>query len=165
MSIDSISIFEDNLNLAYYLANKHCGSIDLDDAIQAALLGLWKATRSYDESKGFKFCTFATACIYNEIKMEVRRQLAQRKLEKCSLDEINYIVAVSDDVALDKVLEEEALKYLKERDFTAYIITLYYRENYSQQQICKILQLSQGYISRKLIRAKKIIKEWMEIEK
>ena len=47
---------------------------EFDDMSQAALLGLYEAAKSYDTEKGASFKTYATVCISNKLKNEVRNK-------------------------------------------------------------------------------------------
>ena len=46
---------------------------DRDDLIQEGMIGLFKAVRDFDESKGIKFRTFASVCIDRQIVSAVRK--------------------------------------------------------------------------------------------
>ena len=62
-----------NTGLVYYIVNKYGNySWQQEDLAQIGMLGLCKAVATFDESKGFKFATYATRCIDNEIKMFLR---------------------------------------------------------------------------------------------
>lgn len=55
-----------------------------DDYIQEGMIGLWKALRKFDPSRGVKFSTFAVVCILGEIRSHIRREM--RRLPTYSLD-------------------------------------------------------------------------------
>ena len=62
-----------HLDLADALARRFPSrSADADDIRQAARLGLMKAARRFDASRGFDFTAFATATINGELKRYVR---------------------------------------------------------------------------------------------
>jgi RNA polymerase sigma-B factor len=62
-----------HLDLADALARRFPSrSTDADDIRQAARLGLMKAARRFDPSRGFDFTAFATATINGELKRYVR---------------------------------------------------------------------------------------------
>jgi RNA polymerase sporulation-specific sigma factor len=64
----------ENMRLAYKIAwNFHGSGIEQEELNDIALFGLCKAAASFDESKGFKFSSFAVPVIQNEILMELRR--------------------------------------------------------------------------------------------
>lgn len=68
----------DNIPLAYYMVHKYYPTFSKDDdIIQAALLGLTKASEKFDERKG-KFSTYAGVIIRNEIARELKRRLKEQ---------------------------------------------------------------------------------------
>ena len=65
----SDSLVEKNLGLVHSCANRFRGrGIEYDDLYQAGCLGLVKASKNYDETKGFAFSTYAVPVILGEIK-------------------------------------------------------------------------------------------------
>jgi len=48
----------EHIGLVYHIAKKYT-NIEFDDAISAGSLGLVKAANTFDESRGFKFATYA----------------------------------------------------------------------------------------------------------
>ena len=63
----------DNMGLVYACANRFRGrGIDFDDLVQSGCLGLIKATQGFDETRGFKFSTYAVPAIIGEIKRQFR---------------------------------------------------------------------------------------------
>ncbi len=67
----------DNMRLVYYLANKlgETGFVknNFEDLISEGMVGLVKAAKAFDPSKGVKFATFASRCVTNEMLMYIRR--------------------------------------------------------------------------------------------
>ncbi len=62
-------IVEKNLGLVHSCANRFRGrGIEYDDLFQAGCLGLVKASKNFDEEKGFAFSTYAVPVILGEIK-------------------------------------------------------------------------------------------------
>lgn len=60
---------EKNLGLVHSCANRFRGrGIEYDDLFQAGCLGLVKASKNFDEEKGFAFSTYAVPVILGEIK-------------------------------------------------------------------------------------------------
>lgn len=56
-----------NQGLVISIAKKFKDFGELDDIISEGNLALIRATKSFDESKGYKFSTFASKCIRNQI--------------------------------------------------------------------------------------------------
>ncbi len=60
---------ENNLGLVHHCANRFKGKgIEYDDLYQAGCMGLLKAARGFDESRGVMFSTYAVPVILGEIK-------------------------------------------------------------------------------------------------
>lgn len=59
--------------IAYHLGNRLPESVHIDDLIQAGMLGLLEAIRSYDSSQGASFKTYAGIRIRGSMLDEVRR--------------------------------------------------------------------------------------------
>ena len=65
-------LFYNNLELAYFTLWKHYPTFAQDEDLkQEAVLGLWKACLTYDESKS-KFSTYAVSCMLNKMKVWLR---------------------------------------------------------------------------------------------
>ena len=63
------SMIENNMGLVYACVKRFVGrGIEYDDLVQAGSMGLIKAVDGFDESRGFKFSTYATPVILGEIK-------------------------------------------------------------------------------------------------
>ncbi len=59
----------DNMGLVYSCANRFRGrGIEFDDLVQSGCIGLIKAVQGFDETKGFKFSTYAVPAIIGEMK-------------------------------------------------------------------------------------------------
>lgn len=60
---------EDNLGLVHHCANRFRGrGIEYDDLYSVGCIGLMKAVRAFDETRGVKFSTYAVPVILGEIK-------------------------------------------------------------------------------------------------
>lgn len=69
-------IFNNNIGLAFEITkrcyqNVYLDIFDNDDLRQLALIGLWKASESYNPNKGVLFKTYADKCMKNEINRYV----------------------------------------------------------------------------------------------
>lgn len=81
----SVSV-EDNLQLVYKVLNDKCKPWTEDD-YQNGCVGLIGAAQTFDESKGFKFGTYAYRCILNAIisnrcKLETYAKYNVRRIEE-----------------------------------------------------------------------------------
>jgi RNA polymerase sporulation-specific sigma factor len=69
-------LVENNLNLVHHILKRFYppnSMYDYDDLFQIGCIGLFKASKKYDESKG-KFSTLACRCIIHEVVREIRYQ-------------------------------------------------------------------------------------------
>jgi len=63
---------ERNVKLVYHLAKRYRQRNDYDDIVGSGMVGLCKAAKAFDESKGYKFSTLAARCITNEFNYYFR---------------------------------------------------------------------------------------------
>jgi RNA polymerase sporulation-specific sigma factor len=69
MNRDESYLPEDNLGLVHLCANRFRGrGIEYDDLYGAGCMGLVKAAKAFDDSRGVKFSTYAVPVILGEIK-------------------------------------------------------------------------------------------------
>lgn len=62
-------MIEDNIGLVHSIAKRFIGrGVDYEDLFQTGCIGLIKAVDNFDESKGFKFSTYAVPVIMGEIR-------------------------------------------------------------------------------------------------
>ncbi len=59
--------------IAYHLAARLPASVEIDDLIQAGMIGLFEASRSYDADQGASFETYASIRIRGSMIDEIRR--------------------------------------------------------------------------------------------
>lgn len=66
-------MIEDNIGLVHSIAKRFTGrGVDYEDLFQTGCVGLIKAVDNFDESKGFKFSTYAVPVIMGEIRRVFR---------------------------------------------------------------------------------------------
>lgn len=62
-------MIEDNIGIVHSIAKRFTGrGVDYEDLFQTGCVGLIKAVDNFDESKGFKFSTYAVPVIMGEIR-------------------------------------------------------------------------------------------------
>ena len=61
-----------NMRLVVHIVKKYVGTMDSDDLISIGSVGLLKAIKTFDYTKGTRFATYASRCIDNEILMTLR---------------------------------------------------------------------------------------------
>ena len=127
---------------------------NIDDCIQAGLIGLLKAIRKYDKEKA-KFSTFASVCIRNEILNWNRKENRKRKVK-----------VLCNNTLLEKA--ENAFYNLKDKfyeiepDFLTdeqQIILHLKLENYTNKEIAEHLSCSKGSLSNKIHNLIRVLKE------
>lgn len=89
-------MIEDNIGLVHSIAKRFTGrGVDYEDLFQSGCIGLIKAVDNFDESKGFKFSTYAVPVIMGEIKrlfrdggaIKVSRSLKEKSVRAQALRE------------------------------------------------------------------------------
>lgn len=85
---------EENLGLVHALANRFRGrGIEYDELYSAGCMGLVKAAKGFDETRGLKFSTYAVPVILGEIKRLFRdggTVRVSRSLKELSLKVMRY---------------------------------------------------------------------------
>lgn len=158
-------LVEENQRLAYYLAHRWAKKLTryplTQNEIESdCLYGLFKAARTFDESKGYRFATYATHCINNEV-LQTLRKYKVIKIPISSLTAINssgdefdqwnliqgdqFQEDISDAILSEMVIQAE-FKKLDKRE--KQILYLYANGGYTQKEISKLIGISQSYISR-----------------
>ena len=150
----------EHIGLVYHIAKKYT-NIEFDDAISAGSLGLVKAANTFDESRGFKFATYASRCINNEILMFLRKENPWREFtlpmiwvneegNDFEFTEVCANFAHYDDDPLEREAEfmdlRNAVSKLNERE--RLIIQMRFYENKTQSETAKVVGVEQSYISR-----------------
>lgn len=152
-------LFNDNINLAYYVARKiNIPNMLDEDKFQISMLALWEACETYDPNRNLKFSTYACACIKNKLLITKRR----KSIDTVSLDtplktgedlclediiasDVDVTSSVQDDIMLVEInkLKEKYLSRMEQQ-----VIDLYYMQDKTQVEISEILGISQAQISR-----------------
>lgn len=145
------TLFHENIKLVYWLIRKYYPQcIYDDDVIQSGMIGLWKASKSYDPEKS-KFATYAVKCILNEIKMHFRRESRQKRNVEVSLDELVDISNEGDEVSrydLTKDLTQLFCMDTYTLTDTELSILHLKSKGYKDAEIGSKLNLSQSYVCR-----------------
>ena len=175
-------LIEHNLRLVVFLAKRYENTgVDLEDLVSIGSIGLIKGINTYKRGKNIKLATYCSRCIDNEILMYLRKNKKTRTdisfEESLSFDSdgnelhLEDILGTEGDIvtkpledAYDKEVLRAELKKLDSRDKE--IIELRYglggKEELTQKEVAKKLNISQSYISR---IEKKVIKKLKTIIK
>ena len=161
-------LIEHNLRLVAHIVKKYYNTgADQDDMISIGTIGLIKAVSTFNTDKGIHLATYASRCIENEIIMFFRNQkkTAQDVFISDPIDTdkdgntltLIDVIADKSDIAdeIDTKIKVEKLRVilpvcLTERE--RLIIEMRYglcgREELTQREIAKKLNISRSYVSR-----------------
>ena len=161
-------LVKENTGLIWCIVKKYYGSgYDLEDLFQIGNIGFIKAAKRFKPEYGFRLSTFAVPYISGEIKKFIRddRMIkvsrSMKKDLKISIESINEvfadngkeekverIVSKADEQnrIIDKIVIDELVDKLSLRDRT--IIKLRYFKEKTQDEVAKVLGISQVQVSR-----------------
>lgn len=158
-------IIENEALVYHVLKQMHLYS-QLEDYYDVGMIGLCKAAKTFDNSKGSKFSTYACICIRNTILMDIRDQKRQCDYYSVSLqtpvggekDEILLEDTISDyELEVDILNKEEKMALIesirKLNDEDRQMIDLYFWKEMTQKEIARYLKMSQANVSRRIQRA------------
>ena len=148
-------LFHQWTEFAWFLLWRHFPQLALDEDIkQEALLGLWKACRTYDKDKS-QFSTYAAQCILNQVRQVLRKRSYEPDIVSLSTPVGGY---EEEGLTLENMLEDpvpsidegyidlkDFLRGLNERDKKLIQLRL---QGKTQKQIAQEMGLAQSYCSR-----------------
>ena len=158
---------EQNLPLVSYVLQKHY-HIWNEDLFQVGCIGLMNGIKTFDPTKNFTKSTYYYMCIKNEIGRENKLLMRQKRgggetplslnilLEEKT--ELCDILSVDNSIEND-LINKETLKFLyecinelenDEKLIVIYYFGLFNKEQKTQIELSKMLNISQAHISRKL---------------
>lgn len=166
-------LFDKYTNFAYKIAHKYSNyGRETEDIKQQALMGLWVASKEFDESKGFPFMSFANVVINNQILIylrKVKKHVGIQSLDKPTNEQQNLIGIIADDkdyiLELEEQLDLEKIKQiaydesLQEKDIKAFRLLL---QGKTQKEVASQMKIAQPTVARMRQRAvEKIQKIYM----
>lgn len=177
-----------NIRLVLFEVTSKYQNIDYDktDLVAAGILGLIKATETYNLGKTIKFSTYAIKCIDNEILMILRKEKKYNNID--SLDRVisynkdGYELNLKETIEDGKDFVEEFLEgdekaqiyniirdevsKLPDRD--RQIIMMYFgffnNHSYNQKEIANKLNISQSYVCILLHRILKKLRNILKVK-
>lgn len=179
-------LIEHNLRLVAHIVKKfESTGHDVDDLIGIGTVGLIKGIDTYSEDKKVKLATYAAKCAENEILMYFRSD--KKNSKNVSLyEEISYdkegnkitildILKTNDTDYIDEIYKNDNIKLLnkylnvltnREREIIESRYGLNGKEEETQKDIAKRLNISRSYVSRLEKRATtKILREFIKNKK
>ena len=179
-------LIEHNLRLVAHIVKKfEATGHDIDDLIGIGTVGLIKGIDTYSENKKVKLATYAAKCAENEILMYFRAD--KKNSKNVSLyEEISYdkegnkitildILKTGDVDYIEEIYKNDNIKLLRkylnvltkrERDIIEARYGLNDKEEQTQKDIAKKLDISRSYVSRLEKRATtKILREFLKNQK
>jgi len=94
--------FNDNIKLVHYCMKKVTyPALYQEDVLQEGMLGLWRASQSFDESRGFAFATYAVPWILGCMKRFIRENCSTIRIPRNMWDKGETIVVNSLDAPID----------------------------------------------------------------
>lgn len=153
----------ENMKLVPFIFNKYYQqfrrSPDYEDILSFGYIGLMKAAMTYDPAKQYRFSTWATYHIRNEIRKYFReksREMAERIIsideerdndgDEASLHEVIPALDRGIKGVENKLIVKELLSGLDERERT--ILFMYFWIGLSDKQIGKYFNLTRSRISQ-----------------
>ena len=158
---------EEHLGLARKVAFEYYRKLQekytYDELESTAYMGLIKAANNFNESKGFKFSTYAIPTIRGEISRMCRDDKWHFKKRGVPHEmlSLNVVVGKDNNIEIQDILEDQEdieenlinsilvsqfYKLLTKRE--KQVVYLYYYMNLSQTEIAKNIEISQAHVSR-----------------
>ncbi len=173
-------LIKHNLRLVAFIAKKYKNFSDQEELISVGSIGLLKAIKTYQKSKGNSFSTYASRCIENEILMLFRNQ--KKYNQEVSLEETIGTDKDGNSITLMEILSEdgednvanyvensiilEKVKTIiksnldaREREIISRRFGLFGFIPQTQKEVAKVFGISRSYVSRIENQAIGIIKE------
>lgn len=175
---DEEKLILENLRFVHHCVRKLVqNSNEYEDLVSIGNIGLIKAAKTYDSSKGIKFITYAGRCIQNEIIMYFRRN--KKYMDIAYLDDIITeddignrltiadIVSISDKNLEDQIIERDiiekaldiVLNFLQPKEKFIFLSKI---AGINQGKIAETINFSQSYVSRLEKKSISIIKDYLK---
>lgn len=171
-------IVVNNLALVHYCVKRlNVEHSQYQDIVSVGTIGLIRAAKTFDNSKGIKFTSYASKCIYNEISVYFRNENIHSKNISLYTPIINnsnnekdftYIDIISNQKSFTEKIELKdmairginiILNVLNQREK---LIMLYRISGMKMHCVAKIFNTTKANISRIEIRLRKILKLYFD---
>lgn len=172
------TLIRHNLRLVAHIAKKYfSAAASQEDMVSIGCIGLIKAVDTYDACRARKFSSYASRCIENELRMELRRR--RREGTTVSLQEPlegggdGAPLTLADTLQDDADMAQECENRSEWAQLRRYVQTLPPRERrvlalryglgggapLTQQQTAEQLKISRSYVSRLEKRALTVLQQ------
>jgi len=132
--------------IARSLMRKLPPSFDVDDMMQSALIGLWKAAERFDGSMGVPFIAFAHPWVQGECWMAVRRK-SYTEATHAELHDTHVGREPGPEAAIQRervmAVLRESIEYLPEGSRERDLVSLYYLHGWQMVEVAGQLGLSE----------------------
>lgn len=133
---------------------------DAQDALQNALIKIYSKIKLYDAERG-SFKSWSAKIVVNENLMLLRKQKAKFAH---STEELNHEIMDKGHSAMDILSAKELTRMIQQLpEGYRYVFNLYVIEGYSHEEIAKQLGISIGTSKSQLFKAKKYLKQKLEV--
>lgn len=160
---------EKNYKLVFFVVKSfHCPSVEKDDMIGAASLGLIKAARTFREDYGHTFSTYAVSVMRNEVLMLIRKEMyikdncesldALSSEGRCIYDSLSSPTSLENQALARVALSMVADRCREAKGSRQEVIRLHLL-GFSQMEIAHRVGVSQASVSRILADLKRQIKK------
>ncbi len=168
-------LVESNIGLVKYIARLFLNTgYEYEELVQEGMVGLVKAAKTFDESRGFLFSTYAGKCIQKEILAYLKREKKHKRTVSFN-QKIPVWGDICGEIRLEQLLGADQKEYeevwkrdLLERCVASLdekekeILRLYYGEGMKQSDIAERFQLSQPQICRLIRKSLEKMKKIVE---
>ena len=144
------SLIEENMGLIVSIVNrfKPKNNAEREDFVQAGRIGLWKAIKKYDASRGIALSTYA----WNPIKWEIIKEIKSTKRDRyCPMSKTkvpSYVLSERLWECLPSTLSEEEITLLNLRGM-----------GYRLSEMSEIVEKKTSYVKRIFYNAIRKIRE------
>lgn len=181
---DIDTIIRDNIGLVITQLKKLKVTFD-PEAESIGYEALYNAVLTYDGTKGYKFSTYATCCIYNALGSYIRTLNKKRQLEVLSYNNIAYnedgqnhefVDLLSNDIDVEEeIMKQELFSKVCEAYHITYnkltnekhkaIISTWHNADYaiSNKDIAEIVGVSQPYVNQVINTFKHSLRKKLEV--
>ncbi len=96
-----------------FIRRRGSGSISYEEALQAGRIGLWRAIKGYDPTRGTAFSTYAWVAIRNQIRRREEEVKREKNIYRGEIPSSRCVL--SPDEVVERELVREALFQMVER--------------------------------------------------